>query len=349
MALHRLWPRQACRRFSSHPPRGLIRLSEEVRDALATNKPVVALETTIYTHGALGRDLPTVLDAVARQHGAVPATIGVLDGVPTVGLAQADVDRMVDEGARKLSRRDLAHVVSLRPAAHGGTTIAATMLLARAVGIDVFGTGGLGGVHRGGEHTMDVSADLTELGRTRVAVVSSGPKGFLDVPRTLEYLETQGVLVATFADGRPLPSSSDGGGIDLPAFWARDSGVRSPFVVADEAQAAAVILAQERLGVETGLLFANPIPAAHEIPRAELDGIIDTAVAEADALGMAGSRNTPYILQRIRELSGGRSAPANLHLVRANVARAARVAVELAKLRAEESSSSSSSSGGHHQ
>lgn len=340
MPLPRWWPRRQapCRNarcFSSQPPlaatklKSLIRVSDEVQDAIATNKPVIALESTIYTHGALGRDLPAVLNSVTRQNGAVPATIGVLDGVPTVGLTEAEMDRMVDQGAKKLSRRDLAHIVGLGLSGrkmHGGTTIAGTMLLARAAGIRVFGTGGLGGVHRGGENTMDISADLTELGRTRVAVVSSGPKGFLDIPRTLEFLETQGVLVATFADGRAP------GAVDLPAFWARESGVPSPFVVEDEKQAAAMILAQERLGIESGMLFANPIPAEHEIPRAVMEDVINKVVSEAAELGFSGNQNTPYILKRIRELTAGTSAPANLHLVQSNVARAARVAVELAKL-----------------
>ncbi|KAJ0115996.1 hypothetical protein J7T55_004166 [Diaporthe amygdali] len=303
-------------------------VSDEVQDAIATNKPVVALESTIYTHGALGRDLPELLESVVREHGAVPATIGVLDGVAKVGLSPAEIDRMVQEGARKISRRDLAYVVGTGMSGrklHGGTTIAGTMLLAQAAGIRIFGTGGLGGVHRGGETSMDISADLTELGRTRVAVISSGPKGFLDIPRTLEYLETQGVLVATFADGRS-------GDVDLPAFWARESGIRSPFTVHDEKQAAAIILAQEKLGVESGMLLANPIPEEHEIPREVMDKIIDTAVRDADEQGFTGSANTPFILKRIRELSNDRSAPANLHLVQSNVARAARVASELYKL-----------------
>lgn len=209
------------------------------------------------------------------------------------------------------------------------------MVLARAAGIRIFGTGGLGGVHRGGENSMDVSADLTELGRTRVAVISSGPKGFLDVPRTLEFLETQGVMVGTFADGRS-------GDVDLPAFWARESGVKSPFVVEDEAQAAAMILAQERLNIESGLVLANPIPEEHQIPREVMDHIINTAVREADEQGFTGNTNTPFILKRIRELSDGRSAPANLHLVQSNVARAARVAVELYKLENDSKSTPSS-------
>ncbi|KAF3768965.1 hypothetical protein M406DRAFT_287023 [Cryphonectria parasitica EP155] len=309
----------------------LIHVSPEVRDAIATNRPVVALESTIYTHGALGKDLPSILDSVVREHGAVPATIGVLDGMPKVGLSPEEIGRMVEEGARKISRRDFAHIVGAGlngHKLHGGTTIAGTMILARAAGIRIFGTGGLGGVHRGGEDSMDISADLTELGRTRVAVISSGPKGFLDIPRTLEYLETQGVLVATFADGRE-------GDVDLPAFWARESGTKSPFVVRDERQAAAAILAQEKLGIESGLVFANPIPKEHEIPREVMDQIINTAVREAAEQGFSGNANTPYILRRIRELSEGRSAPANLHLVLSNVARAAKVAVELRSLESE--------------
>lgn len=207
------------------------------------------------------------------------------------------------------------------------------MLLARLAGIRIFGTGGLGGVHRGFETAMDVSADLTELGRTRVAVVASGCKGFLDVPRTLEYLETHGVAVATFLDGRD-PSA---GNIEFPAFWSRDSGVASPSFVADERQAAAMVLAQERLGIESGILFANPIPLEHEIPVAEMRAVIEQAVAEAAKGGFTGSRNTPYILGRIKELTMGRSIPANKELVRANVIRAARIAMELSRLIAKPS------------
>lgn len=208
---------------------------------------------------------------------------------------------------------------------HGGTTIAGTMVLARLAGIRVFGTGGLGGVHQGGQDSLDVSADLTELGRTRVAVVSSGCKGFLDIPRTLEYLETQGALVSTFADGRT-------GNVDFPAFWVRESGSKSPFVVQDEAQAAAIILAQEQLGIESGMLFANPIPAKHAIPREEMEAAIASAVQEANEKGFHGAQNTPYILTRIRQLTEERSTAANVHLVQSNVIRAANVAVELSKL-----------------
>ncbi|KAH6853807.1 Indigoidine synthase A like protein-domain-containing protein [Chaetomium sp. MPI-CAGE-AT-0009] len=330
---HRL-PANTTRRFTTHPHLpGLLKISPEVTAALAANKPVVALESTIYTHGALGGELEVELEAVVRAHGAVPAVCGVLAGVPTVGLTPAEVARMVREGAAKASRRDLARlsapaVLGQAGAGHGGTTISGTMVLARLAGIRVFGTGGLGGVHRGGEASMDVSADLTELGRTRVAVVSSGCKGFLDIPRTLEFLETQGAFVATFADG----AAAGGKGVDFPAFWARESGVPSPSVVRDERDAAAIILAQERLGVESGMLFANPIPEEAAIPRKEMELVIETAVREAAEKGFTGSANTPYVLSRIRQLTQERSTSANVALVRSNVARAAKISVELAKL-----------------
>ncbi len=317
---------------SSTPPLGkILRIDEEVKAALAANKPVVALESTIYTHGALGMDLR--LEAIVREHGAVPAVVGVLDGVPSVGLQPDEVARMVAEGARKVSRRDLAWVAasgSRGDRLHGGTTIAGTMVLARLAGIRVFGTGGLGGVHRGWHDHMDVSADLSELGRTRVAVVSSGCKGFLDIAATLEYLETQGVYVGTFADGRAP------GEVDFPAFWARESGIPAPSVLQDEREAAAVVWAQEQLGIETGLLLANPIPAVAEVPRVEMEAVVDRAVNEAAAGGFSGSRNTPFVLRRIRELTGERSVGANVALVQANVARAARVAVHLSALMAED-------------
>ncbi|KAL3306400.1 carbohydrate kinase contains PfkB domain [Colletotrichum asianum] len=316
----------------------LLRVSDEVADAVATNKPVVALESTIYTHGALGNDLG--LEDVVRQGGGVPAVCGILNGQPVVGLNEEEVAFMVNSGtASKVSRRDVAHLVGLGMTGrkvHGGTTIAGTMLLARLAGIRIFGTGGLGGVHRGGENSMDVSADLTELGRTRVAVISAGCKGFLDIPRTLEFLETHGAFVATFADGRT-------GKVDFPAFWVRESGTKSPLVVETEREAAAMILAQERLNIESGMLFANPIPEEHAIPREEMDVVIETAVNEALEKGFTGARNTPYVLGRIRALTEERSTLANVALVRNNVARATKIAVELSKMLKEGTESVSSS------
>ncbi|KAK4193328.1 Indigoidine synthase A like protein-domain-containing protein [Podospora australis] len=320
--------RQNRRLYSSQGPfpSSLLKISPEVSSALAANRPVVALESTIYTHGALGE---LNLEDVVREYGAVPAVCGVLAGVPTVGLSPQDVATMVQNSPRKASRRDFAYIVGQKLAGnpiHGGTTISGTMVLARAAGIRVFGTGGLGGVHQGGENSMDVSADLTELGRTRVAVVSAGCKGFLDIPRTLEFLETQGVPVTTFADSRDQKQ------VEFPAFWARESGTKSPFTVYDEQEAAAMILAQERLGIETGLLFANPLPKEFEIPRSEMEEVIRTAVREANEQGFTGSANTPFILTRIKQLTQGRSVPANAALVKSNVARAAKIAGELAKM-----------------
>ena len=208
---------------------------------------------------------------------------------------------------------------------NGGTTIAGTMVLAHLAGIKIFATGGLGGVHRGGENSMDISADLTELGRTPVTVISSGCKSFLDIPRTLEYLETQGVGVGTFADGRT-------GSVDFPAFFSRDSGISSPQVIQNEAEAAAIIYAQSGFALKSGLHFANPVPENAGIPKAEMDSIISQSLQMADEAGVSGSDNTPFVLRKIKELSKGQSVLANKALVEANVIRGTKVAVELAKL-----------------
>jgi pseudouridylate synthase / pseudouridine kinase len=208
---------------------------------------------------------------------------------------------------------------------NGGTTIAGTMILAHLAGIKVFATGGLGGVHQGGENSLDISADLTELGRTPVAVISAGCKSFLDLPRTLEYLETQGVGVGTFADGRK-------GTVDLPAFYVRDSGIKSPRTIADEAEAAAIIYAQSKFPIHSGLWFAGPVPAKDSLSKEEVDSWVQIAVNEAESKGIHGAANTPYILAKIKELSGGRSVIANKAAIEANVVRGTKVAVELAKL-----------------
>ncbi|KAF4124003.1 pseudouridylate synthase / pseudouridine kinase [Geosmithia morbida] len=339
IALHAILPRTsrtcaaANRRLMSSASasglRSLLKVSEEVADAVAADKPVVALESTIYTHGAMGRHLAAEHEQLVRSHGGIPAIIAIVDGVPTVGVSSDDVVRMIDsQSAAKVSRRDMSYLVGMGIAGrklHGGTTISGTMLLARLAGIRVFGTGGLGGVHRNGENTMDVSADLTELGRTRVAVISSGCKGFLDIPRTLEFLETQGCLVSTFADGRA-------GKVDFPGFWARNSGSPSPSVVYNEREAAAMILSQERLGIESGMLFANPIPEEYGIPLPEIQSAIEQAVREADENGASGKDNTPYILGRLKELTGDKAVVANMALVRQNLIRATNVSVELSRL-----------------
>ncbi|KAJ5286772.1 hypothetical protein N7478_002458 [Penicillium angulare] len=312
-----------------------LKVSEEVRDAVATGKPVVALETTIYTHGFPYPDniaLAQLLESVVRANGGVPATIGILGGIAKVGMSAEEIVELAstaeNKSALKVSRRDLGYICGMGLAGkpiHGGTTISGTMILSQLAGIKIFGTGGLGGVHRGAEISMDISADLTELGRTPVTVISSGCKSFLDIPRTLEYLETEGVCVGTFADGRE-------GSVDFPAFFTRDSGVRSPRVIQNEAEAAAIVYAQSQLPVSSGIHFANPVPLEASVPKAEMDRVIEEAIRLADVEGYHGSDNTPFVLAKIKELSGGKSVIANRALIESNVQRATRVAVELAKL-----------------
>ncbi|KAL5424238.1 hypothetical protein PMIN04_003300 [Paraphaeosphaeria minitans] len=318
---------------------GFFRVSEEVREALHANKPVVALETTIYTHGFPYPEnvaLASLLESVVRVNGGVPATIGILDGIVHVGMNPDALIRLTESAGRnttlKLSRRDLSYVCGQRLVGknfNGGTTISATMLLAHLAGIKVFGTGGLGGVHRGAESSMDISADLTELGRTPVTVISSGCKSFLDIPRTLEYLETEGAFVGTFADGRK-------GSVDFPAFWSRDSGVKSPMTIENEIEAAAIIHAQHSLGISSGLHFANPIPVESAIPKETMDAVIEEAIKQASASGITGKDNTPFILAKIKELTKGASIPANRALIESNVTRATIVARELAILESKQ-------------
>ncbi len=309
---------------------------EEVEHALRTGRPVVALESTIYTHGFPYPEniaLASHLESLVRVNGGVPATIGILDGIARVGLEPEELIRLISTAGSKdtwkISRKDLGFIGGLGglrgQKLNGGTTISGTMVLAHLAGIKVFATGGLGGVHRGGENSMDVSADLTELGRTPVCVVSSGCKSFLDIPRTLEYLETQGVGVGTFADGRE-------GVVDFPAFFSRDSGVKSPQTIQNEQDAAAIVHAQFSLPVHSGLLFANPVPVEAGMKREEIDDIIEAAVREAEDMGIKGAKNTPYVLKRIRELSNNASVTANKALIEANVVRGTKVACELCKL-----------------
>lgn len=315
------------------------KVSEEVQQAIAEKRPIVALETTIYTHGFPYPDnvaLSTRLESLVRENGGVPATIGILDGVARVGLEPKQLDQLVSSPGSpntwKLSRRDLGFVLGMKDSEgkplNGGTTISGTSVLAHMAGIKIFATGGLGGVHRGAELTMDVSADLTELGRTPIAVISSGCKSFLDIPKTLEYLETQGVAVATFADGRS-------GAVDFPAFYARDSGVKSPVTLRDELEAAKVIFAQNSLDLQSGLHFANPIPKKFGVPFQEMENAIAEALQAANAAGSKGAAITPFILDKIKEVTGSKSVEANRALVEANVIRGTKVAVELKQLEEE--------------
>ncbi len=302
-------------------PHPMLALAPEVAEALATGRPVVALESTIISHGMpYPRNVETAreVEDIIRAGGAVPATIAVLHGVPRIGLNDEELDLLgSDEHVRKVSIRDLPYVIATGE--HGATTVASTMRLAALAGIRVFVTGGLGGVHRGAENSMDISADLTELSLTDVAVVSAGVKSLLDIGRTLEVLETLGVPVISV------------GSDDFPSFYSRSSGFRSPLRLDDPARIAAAMKAKWELGLAGGLVIANPIPVAAEIPEAEIGTLIARAVAEADERGITGAAITPYLLGRIVELSGGTSLEANIELVRNNARLGARVAVAYAR------------------
>ena len=296
-------------------------LSPEVKEALGRGAPVVALESTIITHGMPYPENVSTARAVeeaVRSGGAVPATIVVLGGRIRVGLAADDIERLGQAtGVLKLSRADLGYALATKR--DGSTTVAATMICARLAGIGVFATGGIGGVHRGMEATLDVSADLDELGRTPVTVVCAGAKALLDLPRTLEYLETRGVPVVGYRTDR------------FPAFWSRDSGLPAPLRLEAPSEVAALVAAQRRLGLGGGVLVANPVPEADEIPAGEIAGFIDTAVAEAARHGVGGKGVTPFILSRMLELTGGRSLRTNVALILNNARLAAEIAVALAR------------------
>jgi pseudouridine-5'-phosphate glycosidase len=299
-----------------------LEIAPAVAAALADRRAVVALESTIITHGMpWPRNLETArgVEAAVRAEGATPATIAVLDGVIHVGLTDAALETIAGrEGAAKASRRDLPAVVARRGTA--GTTVAATMFLAARAGIPIFATGGIGGAHRGAEHTLDISADLIELGRSPVAVVCAGAKSILDIPKTLEVLETQGVPVVGYGTDR------------FPAFYARDSGERLEHRFDSPADLAALLAAHRALGLPGGILIANPVPEADALPGAEIEAIIARAVAEAAAQGVARKDVTPFLLARIVELTGGRSLAANIALILNNARLAAQIAVAFAGL-----------------
>ncbi len=294
-------------------------LSEEVAAALAAGRPVVALESTIISHGMpwpQNVETAMLIEDEVRVQGATPATIAVIDGVPRVGLDAALLERLGrDTGVVKASSRDLAAAFTRHATA--GTTVSATMILAERAGIPIFATGGVGGVHRGAETSFDISADLVELGRTGTAVVCAGVKSILDIPKTLEFLETQRVPVLAYGTN------------DFPAFYSRTSGLKADHRFDTPAEVAEVIRHHRALGAGSGLLIANPIPAHHAI---ELEAEIAAAVAAAAELGIGGKALTPFLLSRLNELTEGRSLAANIALVRNNANLAARIAVALAAL-----------------
>ena len=296
---------------------------DDVRDALRDGRPVVALESTIITHGMpypTNRDTARDVEAAVRESGALPATIAVLDGRVTVGLDDEALERLARaDDVMKLSRADLG--VAVARGTSGSTTVAATMIVAKLAGIAVFATGGIGGVHRGAELSFDVSADLQELGRTAVAVVSAGAKAILDLPKTLETLETLGVPVVAVGQDT------------LPAFWSRDSGLPAPLRMDTPAEIVAFLRVRERLGLDGGVLVARPVPAEEEIPRAEMDVFIERALGEAEDEGIGGKALTPWLLARIVELSDGRSLATNRALILNNARFAGELAVALADAR----------------
>jgi len=299
-------------------------ISAEVKSALAANKPVVALESTIITHGMpfpQNLEMARNVEAVVRKNGAVPATIAIMDGRFAVGVTGEDIERLAQEGgkAAKASRRDVAAL--LVSGAVAGTTVATTMQIAALAGIKVFATGGIGGVHRGAEESFDISADLEELAKTPVAVVCAGAKSILDIGKTLEVLETNGVPVLGYRTE------------DFPAFWARKSGHKVDHRVEDAETAARIVALQGDLGMG-GVLIANPIPEADALKSDFIEAEIEKALADAEAQKVTRKDLTPFLLQRIFELTGGTSLKANIALVENNAAVAAEIAVALARLTA---------------
>ncbi|TGN51260.1 pseudouridine-5'-phosphate glycosidase [Paracoccus liaowanqingii] len=293
----------------------------EFADALAQGRPVVALESTIITHGMpwpQNLEMAETVEATIREGGATPATIAVMGGRIHVGLTPEALRALAQTppaDAMKLSRADLA--VCLANGRTGATTVAATMICAHLAGIRVFATGGIGGVHRGAEDSFDISADLQELAQTPVTVVAAGAKAILDLPKTWEVLETLGVPVIAFGQD------------NLPAFWSRDSGLRAPLRMDDPAQIAAAAAMRAALGLKGGQLVANPIPVEAEIAQDVILPVIEQALAEAQAQGIAAKAVTPFLLSRIFELTEGRSLDSNIQLVLNNARLAARIAAAM--------------------
>ncbi|MTH78863.1 pseudouridine-5'-phosphate glycosidase [Paracoccus aestuariivivens] len=300
----------------------LLVFAPEVANALSQGKPVVALESTIITHGMpypQNLEVARQVEATVREAGATPATIAIIAGKIHIGLDDATLETLAStpgSEVMKLSRADLAACLALGRT--GATTVAATMICANLAGIGVFATGGIGGVHRGAELSFDISADLHELARTPVTVVAAGAKAILDLPKTLEVLETLGVPVIAVGQDQ------------LPAFWSRESGLAAPLRMDDPAQIAAAARLRKQIGLEGGQLVVNPIPEAAEIPRSVMIPVVEQALAEAAAQGIAAKSVTPFLLQRIFELTEGRSLDANIALVLNNARVAARIAAAMA-------------------
>ncbi|MBP3816450.1 MAG: pseudouridine-5'-phosphate glycosidase [Firmicutes bacterium] len=295
-----------------------IKINPEVKEALENNRPVVALESTIISHGMpYPQNVETAykVEEIVRENGGVPATIGIIDGVGIVGMNKEEIEAFGKRGPEitKVSRRDLATIMA--EGLWGATTVATTMILAKLAGVEFFVTGGIGGVHRGAEETFDVSADLEELGRTNVTVICAGAKAILDLPKTLEVLETKGVPVLGYGTN------------ELPAFYTRTSGLKVDYNLKDPETAARIISMKRELGLDGGVLITNPIPEEESMDEAEINGVIDKAIKEMDERGIKGKDCTPFLLAKVAEITEGKSLDANIKLVFNN----AKVGTEIAK------------------
>lgn len=294
----------------------LIEYSPEVTEAIKNRQPIVALESTIISHGMpypQNIDTAKEVEGIIRENGAVPATIALYQGKIHIGLADEILEYFATaKNIMKASRRDLSYALATQRSA--STTVAATMICAKLANIDFFVTGGIGGVHQGAEHSFDISADLTEFAQTPVNVICAGAKSILDLPKTLEYLETQGVQIITYSSN------------EFPAFYSRQSGLPSPISSNSIDEISQVLCCQKQLGLQNGVIIANPIPVADEIPLSEIVGIIHQANQEAHDI--TGKAITPFLLQRINELTEGRSLTANIALIKNNARIGAQLAVK---------------------
>lgn len=301
------------------------RVSEEVAKALEENKPVIALESTIISHGMpYPQNVETAMkvESIIREHGCIPATVGIVDGVGVVGLSAGEIEEMGKRGQSipKVSRRDLPIVLAEK--SWGATTVATTMILAAKAGVEFFVTGGIGGVHRGAQETFDISADLEELGRTNVTVICAGAKAILDLKLTMEVLETKGVPVLGYQTE------------NLPAFYSRDNGMglKVDYALKNAEDAAKIVKAKRELGLNGGVLVTNPIPEEYAMPTDEINKAISEALAEMDAKGIHGKECTPFLLAKIADITEGKSLDSNIRLVFNNAAVGCEIAKEYCKL-----------------
>jgi len=294
----------------------------EIRDALQQSKPVIALESTIIAHGMpYPENVRTAKDVeqVIRENAAVPATIAILKGKMKVGLTENELEFLAtSKDIQKVSRRDIPYIISQK--LHGATTVAATMIIAELAGIKVFVTGGIGGVHRGASESFDISADLQELTKTNVAVVCAGPKAILDIGLTLEYLETHGVPVIGFRTH------------DMPAFYTRTSGFLVDFRLDTEKEIAELLNAKLKLGLQGGVVIANPIPEEYEMDNDLINKAIEQALVQAKKLNITGKKITPFLLDAIKEITKGKSLASNIELVKNNAKLGSKIAVELSRI-----------------